>query len=282
MSSATPVQIFRTFFITTPRLSAVSPDISHPAEDLREILLQSSDIGDAVYDSLFDLLEFSMMHPEGLDTALRIWSQGLASDQEDDFPVDATAILARFIADHAKLFQGVIGQADIGREVSWDTYDRATGDACNITFTKEELDEKLAHVLERTKSFQESRREIIMLQAIRGRSHATRIVTPPADSIEWIDFSLDPFHEPSPPWSKADFIACCVLLRSCAKSLIEDQPLEAAESKLQEWKTKYSAFIYSDTLPKQPAPLNRDGDFVVKLHAMVSCGACYDSLQDSL
>ncbi len=83
-----------------------------------------------------------------------------------------------------------------------------------------------------------------------------------------IDNALDPFHDGSPVWSKADFIANCILLRGCAKSLLETIPADSKDDKLQHWKDGFAAFLHSDAEPGHTRK-NRDNDFVVKAHAAV-------------
>jgi hypothetical protein len=173
------------------------------------------------------------------------------------------------IENHAKLFQGGSGPAEVGKELSWESYDEETGDTCNLIFTKSELDGEAKKVVERMKEFNGSRLEIILLQVTRGRAHSLKIVRDES-TISWIDFSLDLFHDPGPPWSKADFIAVCVLLQGSAKSLLDGNPsVSKRQAKLNFWREKFSAFIYNEIPPDRTRPLNRDGDFVIKWHATV-------------
>jgi hypothetical protein len=80
--------------------------------------------------------------------------------------------------------------------------------------------------------------------------------------------ALNPLHEGTPCWSKVDFIACCILLRGCAKSLIVVLPTELRDSTVVNWNEGFTAFLHSDEGTK-----NLDDDFVVKIHATVRCNA---------
>lgn len=75
-------------------------------------------------------------------------------------------------------------------------------------------------------------------------------------------------------WSKADFIANCILLRGCAAYLVQDLPeegcvyykrdessRESRSVKLRRWKERFACFIVNDQ--------NDDFDFQVKHHAYV-------------
>lgn len=183
--------------------------------------------------------------------------------------MEAHTGLDSLIGNHAKLFQSGSGPTDVGKELSWESYDEEIGHACNLIFTRSELEGKAKKVVERMKEFHGSRLDIILLQAIRGRAHSLNIVRDES-TISWIDFSLDPFHDPNPPWSKADFIAVCVLLQGSAKSLLDGLPsMSERQAKLNFWKEKFSAFIYSEIPPDQRCSFNRDGDFIIKWHATV-------------
>jgi hypothetical protein len=263
MATQTPVDIYETYFHKRCQPAA----INEAASALRSFVLDSADPQACQSNSQWDLLEFCKRQPRGVDFALQVYHKAFKNIEEVRLEPDSG--LESLVGNHAKLFQGGSGPADVGKELSWESYDESTGDACNLIFTKAELEDKTVKVIERITEFQVCRLEIILLQAIRGRSHSLDIIRD-NNTISWIDFSLDPFHAPSPPWSKADFIAICVLLRACAKSLLDTLPSTGErQAKLDFWKAKFSAFIYSETPTSQSGPLNRDGDFVIKWHAMV-------------
>jgi hypothetical protein len=79
-----------------------------------------------------------------------------------------------------------------------------------LIFTKSELEGEAKKVVERMKEFYGSRLEIILLGAIRGRAHSLNIVRDES-TISWIDFSLDPFHDPAHLGAKQITLlfACC-------------------------------------------------------------------------
>jgi len=263
MATQNPVNIYETYFHKGSQPAA----INEAAAALRSFVLDSADPRACQSNSQWDLLAFCKKQPRGVDFALQVYHTAFKNLEEVGLEPDSG--LDSLVGNHAKLFQGGSGPTDVGKELSWESYDESTGDACNLVFTKAELDDKTVKVIERMKEFQVCRSEIILLQAIRGRCHSMDIVRDKG-TISWIDFSLDPFHAPNPPWNKADFIAICVLLRASAKSLLDTLPsTDERQAKLDFWKAKFSAFIYSKTPTDQSGPLNKDEDFVIKWHAMV-------------
>lgn len=85
-------------------------------------------------------------------------------------------------------------------------------------------------------------------------------------AVVLINNALDPLHEGTPCWSKVDLIACCTLLRGCAKSLIDVLPTELRDPTVAKWVKGFTSFLHNDEGTK-----NLDDDFVVKTHAAVRC-----------
>jgi hypothetical protein len=262
--------LFEDYFKRHSLYSDAHSSIAPASIALRELVASDGGPGDACWG----VMEFGKKWPQGIDFALQVYTKASSPDQnvpllEVTCSEEYKLPLRDMIGNHAKYFQGGSGP-EIGKEISWGTYDKTTGDACNLLFQKTDLQINIEAVIARTKNFQDTRLEIIVLQAIRGRSHAMNIVQTTQNSLAWIDFSLDPFQIGSPPWSKVDFIAACVLLRACAKSLLQGFSLTSERQvTLRNWKDKFSAFIHSDKPPNQDFPFNRDGDFVIKAHAAV-------------
>ena len=83
-----------------------------------------------------------------------------------------------------------------------------------------------------------------------------------------INNALDRQKPGTPLWSKADFVACCLLLRPCANSSIEVLALNKTESTPAQWEERLASFLRSDEGKR-----NVD-DFTVKIHAAVSLPGC--------
>lgn len=79
---------------------------------------------------------------------------------------------------------------------------------------------------------------------------------------------LDPLLPRSPCWSKVDFIGCCILLRGCAKALIDVVPVELRDTTVANWNKGFTSILHSGE-----GTNNLGGDFVVKIHAAVGCNA---------
>lgn len=148
-------------------------------------------------------------------------------------------------------------------------------DASNIRFSREEVLESQEKVLEKAEAFQKARLKIITLLAMQGRCHVMSFARlnrrdACADCIGGgivitISNMLDREDAVSPLWSKADSIGCCILLRSCAKSLFESIPTDLRDQILAGWKEGFANFLYNGEGGR-----NVDDDFVVKVHAVVS------------
>lgn len=125
------------------------------------------------------------------------------------------------------------------------------GHVSNINFLKHEVANNLNAVLFMIEESKKCSRDRLIAAAMFGRCFAldiflisnSVIVTP------WIDMTL---NHGSKGWSLSDFLAACILLRGCAKSL-----LAIKANKITEWRSHFEHHL-------------RDQDFVLKCHAAVS------------
>lgn len=79
--------------------------------------------------------------------------------------------------------------------------------------------------------------------------------------VPLIDNVLVPHYSSQVPiWGKAEVIGCSVLLRGCARTLLEGIPGELKEQKLAEWVRRFGMFLNHDPCGAL------GGDFVLKVH----------------
>jgi hypothetical protein len=159
----------------------------------------------------------------------------------------------------------------IGKETA---DDRDSHEGSNITFPWSEVSKSKPVVGRKLHDFQRARLGIIVLLAMQARCHSKGLAYLNRGehvgdhAVILIKNALNPLHEGTPCWSKVDFIACSILLRGCAKSLIDVLPTELRDSTVANWNEGFTAFLHSDEGTK-----NLDDDFVVKIHAAVRCNA---------
>ena len=131
-------------------------------------------------------------------------------------------------------------------------------DKSNIVFGKEEVDDRLDAVLDRIQEWGGGRTKIVISMAIASRCFALDVVR--ESGGHQVAGLINGGIKRDPRWTKADFIASCILLRGCAKSLVG--VLASGRDQLQQWKIDFEHFLL-------PYENTGDNDFVVKHHAAV-------------
>jgi hypothetical protein len=144
-------------------------------------------------------------------------------------------------------------------------------DERNILFTPSEVNNSRSAVLQKLEDWQKDRLDILVMMTQMGRCHSkgyarlNRGEHTGDQAVASIDNALDGERSWTPRWAKAGFIACCILLRSCAKSIIDTLPEDSRVSAPARWKEGLALFLHS-----HEGGRNVDDDFGVKLHASVS------------
>ncbi|KAF2663377.1 hypothetical protein BT63DRAFT_444690 [Microthyrium microscopicum] len=259
--------IFAKYFKQYPMDLDPHPGVTPASDEFRQFAEAHSDpVG---LD--WGLDTFCKEFPQGIDFALQVYLKASSSDRNAnlaDVKLSEQYLipLRHDVGNCATYYKGGSGPEHVGREVLWLTPSgEDTDESCNLYFRKQEVQTDLKAVIERTKCLQELRLSIIVLQAMRGRTHAMGILPSLPGSLRWIGHHLDPFPY---NWTKADFIAICVLVRAGGKSLLESIPSdEERQTQLESWKDRFSAFLYTDKPDGQTSAPNKDGDFVIKAHA---------------
>ena len=131
-------------------------------------------------------------------------------------------------------------------------------DKSNLIFKNEEVNDRLDAVLQRIREWHEERTKIIVSMAIASRCFALNINRETGG--EQIAGLINGNLQRDNRWTKADFVASCVLLRGCAKSLIHILP--DGQDQLARWKSDFRRFLLPDER-------TGDNDFAVKQHAAV-------------
>jgi hypothetical protein len=247
------------------------------ASKLCELIVESSDAYGCIYGSIDALQHFACEAPSAIDYGLDVVSQAAAKlpdSIEHNYGKGAQGvinILKWYLVEFSTFFQGNVPPFGIGKET---TDDRDSHEGSNITFSRPEVSKSKPVVLRKLYDFQRARLGIIVLLAMQARCHSKGLACLNRGehvgdhAVVLIRNALNPLHEGTPRWSKVDFIACCILLRGCAKSLIGVLPTELRDSTVANWNEGFTAFLHSDEGTK-----NLDDDFVVKIHAAVRCNA---------
>lgn len=248
------------------------------AKELQDLMEASSDAYECIYGSIDTLEKLLNQFPSAIDFGLEVLRKAFRELLESVHhnygkgPEGAENILKWYLIEFSTFFQGNVPPYGIGAQ---DTMHSPLPDASNIRFTSREFLESQDAGFEFLEAFQKARLSIIVLLAMEGRCHAmgfARLNRGDARAnhiggaiVVTIYNILDREHAVSPLWSKADLVGCCILLRSCEKSLLEAIPADLRDKILTGWNGGFTAFLYGGDEGK-----NVDDDFVVKVHAAVS------------
>ncbi|KAI9704914.1 MAG: hypothetical protein M1836_006694 [Candelina mexicana] len=168
------------------------------------------------------------------------------------------------LIEESQRFQGLV-QPDIG--------EADAEDASNINFNEQDLKERTTDVLTKIENWRGDRQDLLIWMATQARSYSLGAVElnnvgSRASALSAIRFGLDTagvVKKSSRPWSKTDFLAACILLRGCAKSLKQAYEAVGQGDVVVDWVNQFGLFIQSD---KQAGNgRNRDNDFVLKYNA---------------
>jgi hypothetical protein len=251
--------------------------IDHAARQLADIISNSPNPVDAIANTQAELRHFCCDYPAELDRGVRAFCTALdrlpanfPAAHGTSGPEAAKRIFFMYLSEELGFLQGGTNP-DVGSTRVWD-FDAE--DASTVEFTAEEVAGRRRDVINKVRNFAEARRDSLVMQTIVGRCLALQLQWIETGGYagkkqhELIDWAVDPHHDGSPPWCKADFVAASIMLRSCAKTLFEKMPDDAKrEEKMKLWKDGYAAFLI--TGPQAENVKHKGDDFYVKYHAAV-------------
>ncbi len=243
------------------------PNINAASAALCESTTKSKDPGQYILSTLLALHEFASARPNSIDFLVRVYATAVdkfPSSIEGEYgvgPVAGEEQLSWWLVDETNFFR------ETDRPVTIETRDPS--DPSNIEFEDKDVRDKLSDVLGRTYEWKAERHRLIVLAAIQARCFALGIVRVnfpngyEAESL--IDGAIE-LREGK--LSVGDFVAGCMLLRGCAKSLTEALRILGKTDKLDQWKSKFNAFLCSHNVSSSEQ-LNGN-DWIVKSNAAVS------------
>jgi len=254
-----------------------SSAIDQAARQLADIISNAPHPIDAVTDALAELRHFCCDYPAKLDRSVCAFCAALGrlpasfpATRSTSGPGAAMHIFFMYLSEELGFLQGGTSP-DVGTATVWD-FDAE--DASTVEFTAEEVAGRRRDVIAKVRNFARARRDNLVMQTIVGRCLALQLQWIETGGYagkkqhELIDWAVDPHHDGSPPWCKADFVAASIMLRSCAKTLFEKMPDEATrEEKMKLWRDGYAAFLI--TGPEAENVKHKGDDFYVKYHAAV-------------
>jgi hypothetical protein len=131
-------------------------------------------------------------------------------------------------------------------------------DKSNLRFDNTDVDKDLPGVPEQIREWEERRVAWTIAAAMQARCFALDIVHDDGTHVQTLVDNALRKHD---GWSKAEFIGCCMLLRGCAKSLLETLPTVVGGEKREEWVDRVSSILV------QEGP--GSDDFPIKYHSAV-------------
>jgi hypothetical protein len=254
--------IFSEYWIQDGRL-----DINAASAALCESTTKSKDPGQYISSTLLALHEFASARPNSIDFLVRVYATAVddfPSSIEGEYgvgPVAGEEQLSWWLVDETNFFR------EMDRPVTIETRDPS--DPSNVEFEDKDVRDKLSDVLGRTYEWKAERHRLIVLAAIQARCFALGIVRVKFPNGYEAESLIDGAIElREGKLSVGDFVAGCMLLRGCAKSLTEALRILGKTDKLDQWKSKFKAFLCSHNVSSSEQ-LNGN-DWIVKSNAAVS------------
>lgn len=250
----------------------IKNNVTDAASKLRDEIVSNDDKEEAVYCAIRALHKFACKAPPALDHALDVMGQAFARLPADiqllgiKGPEGALVMVKYWLVEWSSRFKGSAYSDALEEEKHSGADIDKTQESTNVYFEQSEISGSVDTVLERVRNLQTGRMEFIVALAMQGRCHSKGIShwSIMDSAVPIIDNILNPSNPNQIPiWGKAEFIACSVLLRGSAKTLISKIPAESREKKLAEWVKGFGRFLHHD--PCQ----TMGGDFALKLHAAV-------------
>ena len=242
------------------------PDITAASVALCESTAKSQNPGQYISSTLLALDKFASARPNSIDFLIRVYAAAVdhfPSSIEGEYgsgPVAGEEQLSWWLVDETNFFRETDRSIAIER--------RDPRDPSNVDFEEKDVRDKLTDVLHRIQEWKAERHRLIMLAAIQSRCFALEIVRikfPHGYEAEALIDSAIELREGR--LSLGDFIAGCMLLRGCAKSLAEALRVLGKADKFDQWADKFKGFLYSHEIS---ASDHLNDDWLIKSNAAVS------------
>lgn len=248
----------------TSKSEGNQPDPSIPAKDLAQYTADAKDPPSGVYiwSTILAIQQYARSSPQALDFMLLVYTSAFkqfpdtVSNEYGSGPAAGLQQLKWWLVEEADGFQGILLPPNgIG---STDAADRS-----NLLFTDADVDRDLDGVLSQIEEWREDRTSGITAAAIQARCFSLNIIR--VNDGRQIEALIDSgLNRRLSRWSKVGFFGACIMIRGCAKSLLELLGSRGKEDKLESWKSALESFLRHDEKSSQSP------DFMVTWHASVS------------
>ncbi len=238
------------------------PDVQATAQILATHIGNARHPNPAVYiwSTILAIHQYASDNPVAIDFMIRTYAEAAkllpdtVTNEYGHGPQAGMQQLKWWIVEESDGFQGMQFPGSVGSP--------HPDDRSNLQFQESELSGvgKLDAVLDKVQEWKSERTSWIVSAAIQARCFALDVVR--VNDGRKAEALIDAALERHPRWSKADFIGCCILLRGCARSLLECLSAGAKKDKTEQWRSKFTEFLIGGSL-------NKDDDFVTKVHAAV-------------
>lgn len=238
-------------------------DVSATAQRLAQHIAVSScptNSEEVLQKAVLAIVESSSRQPRGIDFLLHVFDEATKllshprPSQAGLSPELASQQLKGWLRAMSIGFRGTTNDASVG---TIDLEDRS-----NIKFRYPDVSANLTGVVERVRNWKKERQIWIVAAAMHARCLSLDIASLDngKHALTVVDAGLDRRHH---KWSKADMVGACILLRGCAKSLIESLAERGIKDRQEGWTSLLESFLLQDSE-------TWDNDFVIKTHAAVS------------
>lgn len=241
-------------------------DVAGASTVLCHLTTISANPGQYIYNTLLALHSFATTCPTSIDFLVRVYATAVdqfPNSVESEYGTGSLAgeeQLSWWLVDETNLFSVTERPVSLGR--------RDPCDPSNIEFPGKDVNERLMEVLDTIQKWREERQNLFICAVIQARCFAlgaVRVKFPDGYGAEtFIDCAIE---RNGSEWSQADFIAGCLLLRGCAKSLTEALRALGKEDKLDQWRSKFQIVLHRDEASEEEQ--QKSHDWVVKSNAAV-------------
>lgn len=215
------------------------PAIDKAAQSIASSTTQSRDPspGVCIWSTILAIQDVVTKHPTSIDFVLRIYHKACTlypASVTNEYGSGEKAGIAQlrwWLLEAADCFNTVTFPNDIGKP--------SLRDKSALQFSEKELRNARSEVLDRITTWRERRTSLITSMAIMSRCFALNIIRESEGRQAAKSVSLA--FERHSHWTEADFVANCILMRGCAKSLIET--VEDGPQLASEWESKLRVFL---------------------------------------
>jgi hypothetical protein len=232
-----------------------SPDVKAASQILAANIEAAHDHADIyIRRTILAMQQYATEQPTAIDFMLQVYGEAskllpeALKKENGSGPAAAFKQLKWWLVEGSDGFDDLRFLKEIG---SLDPKDKS-----NLRFDNTDVDKDLPGVPERIPEWKERRVAWTIAAAMQARCSALEIVR---DNGSHVQTLVDDALREHDGWSKAEFIGCCMLLRGCAKSLLDTLPTVAGGEKCEEWVDRFSSILV------QEGP--GSDDFLIKHHS---------------